>query len=141
MTEIGIMLHRVVAGLDRAGDRVLRAELGISHSRAVLLLVLDRQGPISQRELAAELGCTDPAVTGLLREVSRSGFTEVTPDPANRRRNVVSLTPSGRAIVQTASALLDQRFANLLALSHVNGEELLSILTRLDRNLTTPRRY
>jgi DNA-binding MarR family transcriptional regulator len=137
MYETSLLLHRVVAALDRAGDRALRSELDISHSRAVLLLLVDREGPISQHDLAERLGCTDPAVTALLREVSRDGLVEVSVDLANRRRNLVSLTSRGRRVVADASVLLGNRFAQLLAVADVDNEELLSLLVRLNRALTT----
>lgn len=131
VNAISITLHGVVTALDRSGDRILRAELGISHSRAVLLLVVDRDGPLSQAELARHLGCTEPAVTGLLREVIRSGYVDVAPDALNRRTKLVSLTAKGKSMVNAASTLLHERFAALLSRAEVDGKELLVMLMRI----------
>jgi DNA-binding MarR family transcriptional regulator len=133
--ETSILLHRVVASLDRAGDRILRSTLGLSHSRAVLLLVVERRGPLPQSALADELGCTQPAVTGLLREVTRDGHAEVRVDQANRRRRIVSLTPAGRSVVAAATTLLDQRFTELLAKAGTDGSALHAQLADIDRVL------
>jgi DNA-binding MarR family transcriptional regulator len=133
MIETSIVLHRVVAAMDRAGDRVLRESLGLSHSRAVLLLVVERRGPLSQAALADELGCTQPAVTALLGEVSRDGHVTIRVDDANRRRRIVSLTPSGRTIVAAAIAILDERFTQLLAAAGVDGAVLHAQLSAINR--------
>jgi DNA-binding MarR family transcriptional regulator len=133
MIETSIVLHRVVAAMDRAGDRILRESLGLSHSRAVLLLVVERSGPLSQAALADELGCTQPAVTALLGEVSRDGHVEVRVDDTNRRRRIVSLTPSGRTTVAAAIAILDQRFTQLLATAGVDEAVLHAQLAAINR--------
>jgi DNA-binding MarR family transcriptional regulator len=139
MNEVAIMLHRVVAALDRAGDRLLREELGISHSRAVLLLVVDRDPGLSQSDLAEALGCTAPAVTSLLREVLRDGYVEVSVGAGNHHRKLVTLTPKGAEVVRAASELLDGRAKDLLRVARVDGEAFLAVLTQLADTLTKPR--
>lgn len=131
MNESAILLHRIARDLARAGDRILRAELGISHSRALVLLALDLDGAVSQQDLARWLGSTAPAVTPLLGELSAAGYVEVTTDPANRRRNRVSLTDKGRRTVRAARTMLDHRFDELLRKSDVDGEVLLTALSRI----------
>ena len=135
MIETSVVLHRVVAALDRAGDRFLRAEFGISHSRIVVMLLLHRGGPTGQHDLAVQLGITDPAVSGLVRELVRDGHVTVEVVPANRRQRVVSLTAAGADLVERAGSHLEGRFAALLAASGVDNDELFALLSRIDKTL------
>jgi DNA-binding MarR family transcriptional regulator len=134
--ETSVLLHRVVSALDRAGDRFLRAEFGISHSRMVVLLLLHRGGPTDQHDLAGRLGITDPAVSGLVRELVRDGRVEVAVAPSNRRRRVVSLTAAGTELVDRAGRHLEDRFAALLAESGVDDDDLFALLSRIDKTLS-----
>lgn len=136
MIETSVILHRVVAALDRAGDRFLRAEFGVSHSRAVVMLLLHRGGPTGQHDLAVELGITDPAISGLVRELVRDGHVSVEVVPANRRQRVVSLTVPGAALVDHAGRHLEERFVALLAASGVDNDELFTLLSRIDKTLS-----
>jgi DNA-binding MarR family transcriptional regulator len=133
--ETSVVLHRVVAALDRAGDRFLRAEFGVSHSRTVVMLLLQRNGPTGPHDLAVRLGITDPAISGLVRELVRDGHATVDVVPDNRRRRVVSLTASGAALVGRAGQHLEERFAALLAASGVDNDELFALLSRIDTTL------
>lgn len=130
--NVPFILHRLVRDLDRAGDRMLRAELDLSYSRALVLLALDVEGSMSQHELASWVGSTSPAVTGLLRELTASGYVWVVNDRENRRKNVVDLTAKGREVAQRARSLLDHRFGALLRESQVDGDRLAADLARLN---------
>lgn len=135
MFETNVLLHRIVAALDRAGDRFLRAEFGISHSRIVVMLLLHRDGPTNQHALAGRLGITDPAISGLVRELVRDGRVSVEVSPSNRRRRVVSLTASGAELVDRAGRHLEERFAALLTASGVDNDDLFALLSRIDKTL------
>jgi DNA-binding MarR family transcriptional regulator len=134
--ETNVLLHRVVSALDRAGDRFLRAEFGISHSRIVVMLLLHRGGPTDQHDLAVKLGVTDPAISGLVRELVRDGRVSISADPTNRRRRVVSLTAPGAELVDRAGRYLEERFAALLVASDVDNDVLFALLSRIDKTLS-----
>ncbi|MEC3914452.1 MarR family winged helix-turn-helix transcriptional regulator [Nocardia sp. CDC160] len=131
MNEAAILMNRIAGDLARAGDRILRAELGISYSRVLVLLALDLDGPASQQDLARWLGSTAPAVTGLLGELSAAGYVQVSADPDNRRRNRVDLTGEGQRIIRAARALLDRSFDELLRKADVDGAVLVTALSRI----------
>ena len=61
--------------------------LGISEMKA--LGVLLREGPASAGRLAAELGLTTGAVTGVIDRLARRGLVSRTADPDDRRRVLV----------------------------------------------------
>ncbi len=65
---------------------------------------LHETGKLSQNRLG-RLAAMDPAtIQGVIRRLQERGFIERLPDPNDRRRMVLSLSPMGRA---TVSALLD----------------------------------
>lgn len=132
MNETAMCLHRLVRELERAGDRFLREEVGISYSRTLLLLAIDVEGPMSQRALANRLGSTAPAVTGLLRELTADRLVLVQEDERNRRRNAVSLTEEGQRVIRAARECLDKRFRGLLHSAGVEEAPLQEALTRIE---------
>jgi DNA-binding MarR family transcriptional regulator len=50
-------------------------------------------------ELAARLGLTLPTVSGVLADLDRADFVARHPDPADRRRTIVAITPAKAALV------------------------------------------
>lgn len=128
-------MHRLVRELGRAGDRILRDEVGLSYSRTLLLLAIDIEGPMSQQALAAWLGSTAPAVTGLLRQLTADGLVSVQQDQRNRRRNTVGLTSEGERVIRAARAILDERFRDLLRRAGVEEDLLQQALTRIEATM------
>jgi DNA-binding MarR family transcriptional regulator len=63
-------------------------------SLTVMVLVAANPGS-SQAELAAMAGITGPSLVGLLDELERRGLVGRTRDKADRRRNMLALTPEG----------------------------------------------
>ena len=64
---------------------------------AALEQLLDR--PLTVGELAAGLGLTLPTVSGVLADLDRAGFIARHPDPADRRRTIVAITPAQGALI------------------------------------------
>jgi DNA-binding MarR family transcriptional regulator len=72
------------------------ASLGPRHVAALQQI---RGGPVTVSELAARLGLTLPTVSGVLADLGRAGFVERHPDPADRRRTIVAITPDKAAVI------------------------------------------
>jgi DNA-binding MarR family transcriptional regulator len=95
------LFPRVSRGMRRWQDSAAprtQAPLGPRHVAALEQL---RGDPATVGELASRLGLTLPTVSGVLAELDRAGFVQRRPDPADRRRTIVQMTPAHRAeIVQ-----------------------------------------
>lgn len=65
-------LHALTARLDRAPDRMLRAEAGLSHSRFLALYLVGASGAETQRALADLLAVTEPSVSRMLRRLHKA---------------------------------------------------------------------
>ncbi|MFD0204924.1 MULTISPECIES: MarR family winged helix-turn-helix transcriptional regulator [Saccharothrix] len=94
-----------------------------------LLAALDEFGPASQADLGRRGGLDRSDVVATVNELADKGFVERRPDPGDKRRNIVSVTPSGTAHLRHLDRVLGQAQEALLApLSAAEREELVRML-------------
>jgi DNA-binding MarR family transcriptional regulator len=70
--------------------------LGVSAVDQRALGIVGAHGPLSAGALATLIGLTPGAVTGTVDRLERAGLVTRTPDPADRRRVVISVADRGR---------------------------------------------
>jgi DNA-binding MarR family transcriptional regulator len=71
-------------------------------------------------------------VAAAVNELARRGLAVRAPDPADRRRNVISITPVGAAHLRRLDELLDGAQDELLApLSPAERQQLIGLLNRI----------
>ncbi|MFE5307516.1 MarR family winged helix-turn-helix transcriptional regulator [Isoptericola sp. NPDC056605] len=80
-----------------------------------LLAALEQWGPESQADLGRDTGIDRSDVTGALRELEDRGLVRREADATNRRRKIVSVTPSGLAVLRELDGVLDGVQEALLA--------------------------
>ena len=85
-------------------DRTL-APSGLRTTQYSLLSRIDRTGPRTINELAAELALDRTTMGRNIRPLERDGFIKLTTDPKDRRRRALSLTELGRTRLADARAL------------------------------------
>ena len=73
-------------------------DLGRGSGRVKSLMWLT-EGPLSLSGLAEAIGVDAPYATLIVDSLEERGLVERQPDPADRRRKLVSLTPAGREAV------------------------------------------
>jgi DNA-binding MarR family transcriptional regulator len=117
--NLSFTLHVLTARLDRAADRLLRAEHNVSYSRFLALTLVKELGNPAQRTLAKTLGVTEPSVSRMTAALAADGFLDVQPDPAGGRRKLLGLTDEGRRLVASVQRDFENRFADLVATSGV----------------------
>ena len=108
------------------------ADLGARRHHVSLLAALDETGPASQADLGRRTWIDRSDVVAALDQLAAADLVVREPDPSDRRRNVVRLTPAGRRHL----AKLDRRLARaqeaLLAdLDEPEREQLLALLRRV----------
>ncbi|GAB2666297.1 MarR family winged helix-turn-helix transcriptional regulator [Kribbella swartbergensis] len=97
-----------------------------------LLMTLVEFGPASQATLGRRTGIDRSDVVAALNELVAGGYVERTPDPADGRRNVITLTASGRRHQKRLAALVEQAQDEIFApLSPADRNRLTTLLTRL----------
>ena len=72
-----------------------------------LLAALDQFGPASQADLGRHTGIDRSDVVATLNELVATGLARREPDPADRRRNVVTITKRGTNTLERLDAVLD----------------------------------
>ena len=82
-----------------------------------VLAALEEYGALSQAEIGRRLGLDRNDVNGVLNRLESRHQADRQTDPADRRRNVVTLTPAGRRhleeLQQHADAVQDELLAGL----------------------------
>ncbi|WP_241827658.1 MarR family winged helix-turn-helix transcriptional regulator [Actinopolymorpha singaporensis] len=97
-----------------------------------VLATLEEFGPASQAELSARTGICRSDMVSVVSELADQGLVERAPDPADRRRNVVTPTRSGRRQLLKLDKLLARVEDEVLAqLTPTQREQLTRLLVTL----------
>ncbi|MGW4534726.1 MarR family winged helix-turn-helix transcriptional regulator [Nocardia sp. NPDC004340] len=87
--QVGIIANRCTEkALEPTGSR---------RYHYALLATLDEHGPLSQAEAGRRTGIDRSDVVATVNDLADRGLLTRTPDPADRRRNTLTLTRAGRA--------------------------------------------
>jgi MarR family transcriptional regulator, lower aerobic nicotinate degradation pathway regulator len=114
----------------RVNEGLARADARKWHY--AVLATLDEFGPASQAELSSRTGIFRSDMVAVIKELADRGLVERVPDPADRRRNVVTATGPGRRQLLRLDKLLAEAEDEVLApLTPAQREQLTGILTAL----------
>jgi len=115
--------------------RLLTRALGAADSNGYqyrLLAVLEEFGPASQAALGRRTGIDRSDVVAALNELAERGLIDRSTDPADRRRNIITVTPAGAERFQELDNVVVGVQATLLAaLSPAEHEQLTRMLRRI----------
>jgi MarR family transcriptional regulator, lower aerobic nicotinate degradation pathway regulator len=116
-------------------DRRVNEELARVDARKwhyAVLATLDEFGPASQAELSSRTGIYRSDLVAVINELADRGLVERAPDPADRRRNMVTLTgPGRRQLVRLDKLLADVENEVLAPLTPTQRKQLAHLLTTL----------
>ncbi|MEU0545841.1 MarR family transcriptional regulator [Nocardia sp. NPDC005978] len=107
------LISQVAVVANRATDRALEPTGSRRHHYA-LLATLDEFGPDSQAELGRRTRIDRSDIVAAVNDLAGRGFVHRTPDPADRRRNIISLTRVGAAHLADLDTRLEAAQAELL---------------------------
>ncbi|HEU4737597.1 MAG TPA: MarR family transcriptional regulator [Solirubrobacterales bacterium] len=88
-----IAAFRASGNQDSAFENLAAERLGVNRTDLHCLNAIENAGGLTAGELAAEAGLTSGAVTGVIDRLERANFARRVPDPADRRRVKVEVTP------------------------------------------------
>ncbi|UXA17327.1 MarR family winged helix-turn-helix transcriptional regulator [Mycobacterium sp. SMC-4] len=111
--------------------RAVIERAGLPFSRIRILMRL-RASSMTVKELAAAAAIDAPAATVAVNDLQDRGLVVREVDPDNRRCKKVSLTASGRAVLDAVDAVHDPAPA---VVSHLATDELRTLRRILDRML------
>lgn len=117
-------------GLLNEGMAAGGAGLRSHHYR--LLAALEEWGPVSQADLGRSTSIDRSDVVTILGELERRGLIQRAADPANLRRNIVSITQAGSEQLKVLDKVIDQIQEQVLApLSPDERRQLTRLLHKL----------
>ncbi|MFE2165916.1 MarR family winged helix-turn-helix transcriptional regulator [Streptomyces sp. NPDC059447] len=126
---------RLLAQASTHAQRLVTESLGKADAHKwhyAALVALEESGPVSQAALSTRTGIHTSDLVGVLNELAGRELVERTPDPADRRRNVITLTPLGRRRLRKLEHVLDATQEEFLSpLSTQDREQLVRLLSRL----------
>lgn len=108
-----------------------------ARSDFAVLAALEEYGPLSQADLGRRLGLDRNDVSGIVNRLAGGRHVDRRADPANRRRNVVTLTAAGKGYLEEiqrhANAAQDELLAGLSTTERQQLGELLAKLLNSHR--------
>jgi MarR family transcriptional regulator, lower aerobic nicotinate degradation pathway regulator len=128
--QIGYLLRRVTQRHLAIFNEAIPA---VTTTQFAVIARLMQLGPMSQNLLGRETALDAATIKGVVDRLSRQGLVITTPDPDDRRRLTVALTPEGSALfdgqVGTALDVSDKTLAPLTAGERAVLMDLLAKLT------------
>ncbi|NUT37528.1 MAG: MarR family transcriptional regulator [Hamadaea sp.] len=126
---------RLLSQVAARSDRLMTEGLAEADARKwhyAVLASLQEFGPASQAALSRRTGIYRSDMVGVLNELAERDFVERAPDPEDRRRNVITITPQGRRHLRRLDKVLDDLHEELLApLLPAERDQFVHLLTRL----------
>lgn len=93
------VLIRTLATRHRTYAATGLARIGLYPGQETLLLVLDRFGPMTQRQLGERLGVEPPTLSVMAKRLEGRGFIARATSPKDSRATIVELTDRGRELL------------------------------------------
>lgn len=111
-------------------------EMDLKPHQAGILFVLDRDGSMSQKELARVLRQTPPSVTNAIQKMEQKGYILRQPDEKDQRVLRLHLTEKSQRYLSQVKQTFRQMEAELFeGISKEEKEELRKILLRMLHNI------
>ena len=129
--DLAAMLYPLVRELIALELPVLAAH-EVSMWGYSVLTALDDTPVRTQAALAEAIGADKSRIIGTLDELQQSGLIERTPDPADRRVRLLSITPQGRRVRRTVRKEIQAQEEQVLtALAPADRKTFIRILQEL----------
>ncbi|RAY13841.1 MarR family transcriptional regulator [Actinomadura craniellae] len=123
----GALLEHLARRIRLRAEAVL-APLGLRPRHLVALTVLRVHGECSQQALSATLAMDGTNIVGLLNELETGELIERRRSPQDRRRHIVEITDTGRALLAKAEFALAAAEDEVLGALDRNQRETLNAL-------------
>ncbi|AYG79414.1 HTH-type transcriptional repressor NicR [Streptomyces hundungensis] len=105
---------------------------GVKMLHHAVLAAVSEFGPVAQADLGRKLAIDPKDLVGVLNDLQADGLTLREPDPRDRRKNAVTVTPAGRDLLERCATVAEAANAELLApLTPAEARRLIALLTRL----------
>ena len=131
---------RASGNQDNAFDNLAAERLGVNETDLHCLNIIENGSGLSAGELAARSGLTPGAITGVIDRLERAGFARRVPDPTDRRRVTVEVTPAFNKAAERIWGPMAADWHSALA-ERFTTEELDRIIDFLRATIEVGRRH
>ncbi|MEU2787965.1 MarR family winged helix-turn-helix transcriptional regulator [Streptomyces sp. NPDC007100] len=108
------------------------AEEGMRMMHHAVLSAVGELGPVSQAELGRSTGIDPKDMVAVVNDLQADGLVTRTPDPKDRRKNAVGISPAGERRLRRTEKLGDRANEELTAaLTPAEREQLMALLARV----------
>ncbi len=129
------LINMASRAFSRLGERRVRA-LGFNIGQLPVLYLLRNGAQMSQKDLAKFAKIEQPSMAQMLARMERDGLIRRTPDPADGRSSLVSLTEAAVAKLPAARQALEEGREQVLSgFSADEIQTLVELMRRLNQNL------
>ncbi|MFB4316384.1 MarR family winged helix-turn-helix transcriptional regulator [Actinomadura sp. 21ATH] len=132
----------LISQVSTHGHRLVHERFAAAGGRGYhyrLLAALEEFGPASQAALGRRTGIDRSDVVAALNELAARRLIERAPDPADRRRNIITLTTAGRRHLERLDGVVTEIQDELLApLSPAERDQLTRLLAKIADHHRTP---
>jgi DNA-binding MarR family transcriptional regulator len=97
-TDEVLDLLREMSGQNLLLSDAIAREAGLRPADLEVLGVIEQRGPLTAGQLGDATGLSPAAVTGLIDRLEQAGVAERRPDPADRRRVLVAVSPGAARV-------------------------------------------
>ena len=137
--QLAELLRHVVAAdgkLVLTGDHRQLAAVGAGKDDFVVLAALAELGPASQAALSGRTRIYTSDLVSVLNGLAGRGWIRRAPDPADKRRNVITITAGGERRLAELDRVLDRVNDKIMApLSRDERQRLFALLGRVNAHL------
>jgi DNA-binding MarR family transcriptional regulator len=106
--QLGYLLHHLPFVIDRQSDQVLQERLGLGFAQFKLLMCLQWNNGVQQRDIADRLGQTEASVSRQIKLMHERGWLDTKISPHNRRQHITIITPKGERLADEALRILNE---------------------------------
>jgi len=125
------LINQVAIAANRLTDQALGG-FGLRRYHFALLAALEEFGPSSQARLGRCTGVDRSDVVAAINTLEEHGHVDRSPDPADGRRNIVTITAAGTALLERLDAVVAAAQDELLrAWPDDERDRLIEQLTRI----------
>lgn len=106
--QLGYLLHHLAFALDRQSDEFLHQKLGIGFSQYKIMMSLNWDRRVKQKQISKTLGQTEASISRQIAIMKEQGLISVRISPKNRRERIIELTPKGEELASDGTTLLNR---------------------------------
>lgn len=128
--SVMIALRKIIQVIDLNSKRLVK-RVGLTGPQLVILQEIARCGEVTAGEIARAVSLSQATVTGILERMEKRGLVARQRSDRDKRRIMVTVTESGRKILEEAPPLMQEAFVEKF--SSLQDWEQAMILSALQR--------